>query len=91
MLNNLVPRAILKKEPSYAEKMWRARDVYWIDSSLLNRLLRLFLSTGQLHTIYRKGNKDEFQGQPDGDEYQQNQRKSNVSSVLFNEIITISE
>ena len=81
----------MKKEPSYAEKMWRARDVYWIDSSLLNRLLRLFLSTGQLHTIYRKGNKDEFQGQPDGDEYQQNQRKSNVSSVLFNEIITISE
>ena len=54
-----------------------------IDSSLLNRFLSLFLNTGHLHTILRKGNMDELQGRPDGDEYQQNERKCNVSCVFF--------
>ena len=52
-------------------------------TSFLNRFLPLFLNTGQLHTICRKGDMDEFQRGPDGDKHHQNERKYNFSRVLF--------
>ena len=57
--------------------------VCWIDSSFLNIFLPFLLNTGQLHTIWGKGDMDEFQGGPDGDEYYQSERRCNFSCVFF--------
>ena len=78
------PEQFWKNNLPFMLKICEGREmVRWIDSSLVNTFLPLLLNTGQLHTIWRKADVDEFQGRLDGDEYHQNGHKCNFSCVLF--------